>query len=114
MVTFDVLDNISEIKQNNAWYCSPVRTADHLPYNNRNKIVALFVTGISHQFSDFPDGNKPSILFSRSNSNVPYFYTNSFYIPKKIVRGFFTKYKDMPLPENVKKWNVRVLEVYEH
>ena len=32
----------------------------------RKRVVAIFVTGYTHQFLGWPDGDKVSILFSKS------------------------------------------------
>jgi len=56
------------------------------------RVIAVFITGYAHQFQGWPDGDKASILFSKK-------------------RAYHMKYHDVPLHDNIKKWNVKLLEV---
>lgn len=58
-------------------------------------VVAVFVQGPSYQFKDWPLAKDLVSLFSN-------------------VRGFYMKYNDVPVEENVKRWNVKILEVHRH
>jgi len=57
-----------------------------------DRVVAVFVSGFPSQFQGWPDGDRLANLFNK-------------------MRAFFMKYHDVPLLENIKKWNVRVLTV---
>lgn len=69
--------------------CSNVRS---FTKNEWKRIVCVFVQGDDWEFKDWPkDETITSIL--------------------EEVKGFHLKYQDLPLNENVKKWNVKVLEI---
>lgn len=59
------------------------------------KVVGVFVQGPRYQFKDWPQGNDLVSLFSR-------------------FKGFYLKLHDVPVDENVKKLNVRILEVHRN
>lgn len=58
-------------------------------------VVAVFVTGDEYEFREWPkDENIVSILLK--------------------VKGFYLKYTDLPTPNNILKWNVKILEVHRY
>jgi RNA polymerase II assessory factor len=69
----------------------------------RPRVVAIFVTGFTHQFQGWPDGDRVPVLLSKSNNIIT--------TTKDLERAFYMKYHDMPTHENIKKWNVKALEV---
>jgi len=75
-VNFDIMSDPGYIKTENLW----------------PRVIAVFITGYTHQFQGWPDGDKASILFSKK-------------------RAYHMKYNDVPLHDNIKKWNVKLLEV---
>lgn len=58
--------------------------------NHWRRVAAVFVQGPRYQFKDWPQGNDLVQLFLS-------------------VKGFYMKYHDIPVDENVKKWNVKQL-----
>lgn len=57
-------------------------------YNYRKRVVAAFITGSNNEFRKWPNGDQPAILFNK-------------------IKGFYIKYHDVPVPEHVKKYNVK-------
>jgi hypothetical protein len=57
------------------------------------RVVGLFVTGTTYQLKDWPSSNDITKLFLK-------------------YRGFYIKYSDSPIEDNVKKWNVKSLNVH--
>lgn len=60
--------------------------------NDWKRVVAVFVQGDDWEFKDWPKLETPTSILLK-------------------VKGFHLKYKDLPINENVKKWNVNVLEI---
>ena len=60
--------------------------------NDWKRVVAVFVQGNEWEFNDWPKGETITSIFLK-------------------VRGFHLKYSDLPLNDNIKKWNVKVLEI---
>jgi parafibromin len=56
------------------------------------RVVAVFVNATTSQFHGWPDGDRLPILFSK-------------------MRAFYMKYHDVPNPDNIQRWNVKVLQV---
>jgi len=54
----------------------------------RKRVVAAFIQGSNNEFRKWPDGNNPAILFNR-------------------IKGYYLKYNDVPVPDNIKKYNVK-------
>ena len=64
----------------------------HFTKNDWKRVVAVFVQGNDWEFTDWPKNeNVTSILLK--------------------VKGFHIKYSDTLLNENIKNWNVKVLEI---
>ena len=64
----------------------------HFSKNDWKRVVAVFVQGNDWEFTDWPKNeNVTSILLK--------------------VKGFHIKYSDTLLNENIKNWNVKVLEI---
>ena len=63
-----------------------------LEKNDWKKVVAVFVKGDDWEFNDWPKNETIINIFLK-------------------VKGFHVKYNDLPKTENVKKWNVKILEV---
>ncbi|EGR26974.1 hypothetical protein IMG5_203730 [Ichthyophthirius multifiliis] len=66
--------------------------------NNKGKwdrVVAVFVTGQKYQFKSWPlENNIPTQLDQ--------------------IRGFYLRYSEQPIPEQVGNWNVKVLDIFRH
>ena len=60
--------------------------------NDWKRVVAVFVQGSDWEFTDWPKSESITSILLK-------------------IKGFHLKYSDLPLNENVKKWNVKVLEV---
>lgn len=56
------------------------------------RVVAVFVQGNDWEFNDWP----------KSESRITIFLK---------VKGYHLKYSDSPLNDNIKQWNVKVLEI---
>lgn len=56
------------------------------------RVVAVFVQGNDWEFSDWPKNESVTSILLK-------------------IKGFHLKYTDLPTNENVKKWNVKILEV---
>ena len=50
----------------------------------RKDVVAIFIRGSENEFSGWPDGNKPAILFSKYKGYIFYLWR------------FYLKYNDTP------------------
>lgn len=59
------------------------------------RVVAVFVQGSDWEFSDWPKNETPTSILLKVN-------------------GFHLKYSDLPVQENIKKWNVKVLEIHRN
>lgn len=57
------------------------------------RLVAVLLEGVNNEFREWPDGNKPAIFFSK-------------------IKGFFMKYHDVPLSDNINQLNVTKLNVF--
>ena len=60
--------------------------------NEWKRVVAVFVQGDDWEFKDWPKSENVSTILQK-------------------VKGFYLKYKDMPLNKNINKWNVKILEI---
>jgi parafibromin len=60
--------------------------------NDWKRVVAVFVQGNEWEFNDWPKNESITTIFLK-------------------VRGFHLKFTDLPLNDNIKKWNVKVLEM---
>jgi hypothetical protein len=69
-----------------------INNVKKLEKNDWKKVVAVFVKGDDWEFSDWPKNETIINIFLK-------------------VKGFHLKYNDLPKNENVKKWNVKILEV---
>ena len=69
--------------------CSNVRKFNK---NDWKRVVAVFVQGDNWEFKDWPKSENISTILQK-------------------VKGYYLKYKDNPLNNNIKKWNVEVLEI---
>lgn len=58
--------------------------------NDWKRIVAVFVMGPEWQFKDWPKSEEKVDIFLK-------------------VRGYYLGFSDIPIPETVKKWNVKTL-----
>jgi hypothetical protein len=56
------------------------------------RVVAVFVQGTDWEFNDWPKGESIISIFLK-------------------IKGFHLKYSDMPANENVRKWNIKILEI---
>jgi len=59
------------------------------------RVVAVFVQGPRYQFKDWPSGNDLVNLFLT-------------------FKGFYLKYQDVPMEDNVKRWNVKVMQIHRN
>ena len=69
--------------------CSNVRKFNK---NDWKRVVAVFVQGDNWEFKDWPKSENISTILQK-------------------VKGYYLKYKDNPLNNNIKKWNVEILEI---
>ncbi len=69
--------------------CSNVRKFNR---NDWKRVVAVFVQGDDFEFKDWPKGENVSTILQK-------------------VKGYYLKYEDNPLNNNIKKWNVEILEI---
>ena len=69
--------------------CSNVRKFNK---NDWKRVVAVFVQGDDWEFKDWPKSESISTILQK-------------------VKGYYLKYKDNPLNNNIKKWNVEILEI---
>ena len=69
--------------------CSNVRK---FTKNDWKRVVAVFVQGDDWEFKDWPKSESVSTILQK-------------------VKGYYLKYKDNPLNNNIKKWNVEILEI---
>ena len=94
------LFNEDDIEENNFQYkilgkdlifeiCSNVRKFNR---NDWKRVVAVFVQGDDFEFKDWPKGESISTILQK-------------------VKGYYLKYEDNPLNNNIKKWNVEILEI---
>jgi hypothetical protein len=94
------LFNEDDIEDNNFQYkilgkdlifeiCSNVRKFNR---NDWKRVVAVFVQGDDFEFKDWPKGESISTILQK-------------------VKGYYLKYEDNPLNNNIKKWNVEILEI---
>ena len=60
--------------------------------NEWKKVVSVFVQGDDWEFKDWPKSENPTSILQK-------------------VKGFYLKFQDMPVNENTKKWNVKILEI---
>ena len=60
--------------------------------NDWKRVVAVFVQGDDWEFKDWPKSENVSTILQK-------------------VKGYYLKYKDNPLNNNIKKWNVEILEI---
>lgn len=60
--------------------------------NEWKKVVSVFVQGDDWEFKDWPKSENPTSILQK-------------------VKGFYLKFQDMPINENTKKWNVKILEI---
>ena len=60
--------------------------------NDWKRVVAVFVQGSDWEFTDWPKSESITSILQK-------------------IKGFHLKFSDLPTNENVKKWNVKVLEV---
>ena len=56
------------------------------------RVVSVFVQGDDWEFKDWPKSENPTSILQK-------------------VKGFYLKFQDMPVNENTKKWNVKILEI---
>lgn len=56
------------------------------------RVVSVFVQGDDWEFKDWPKSENPTSILQK-------------------VKGFYLKFQDMPINENTKKWNVKILEI---
>ena len=56
------------------------------------RVVAVFVQGEDWEFRDWPKSENVSTILQK-------------------VKGYYLKYNDIPLNSNIKKWNVKILEI---
>lgn len=69
--------------------CSNVRKFNR---NDWKRVVAVFVQGDDFEFKDWPKSESISTILQK-------------------VKGYYLKYEDNPLNNNIKKWNVEILEI---
>ena len=60
--------------------------------NDWKSVVSVFVQGDDWEFKDWPKGENVTTILQK-------------------VKGFHLKYQDLPTNPNVKKWNVKILEI---
>lgn len=60
--------------------------------NDWKRVVAVFVQGNDWEFNDWPKNETLISIFLK-------------------IKGFHLKYSDLPANENVKKWNIKILEI---
>ena len=56
------------------------------------RVVSVFVQGDDWEFKDWPKSENPTSILQK-------------------VKGFYLKFQDMPVNENTKKWNFKILEI---
>lgn len=61
--------------------------------NDWKKVVAVFLNGEEWEFKDWPKGEDVISILQK-------------------VKGFHLKYKGLPINQNIKNWNVKVLEIH--
>ena len=69
--------------------CSNVRS---FTKSDWKRVVACFVQGFEWEFVDWPKNESVTSIL-------------------QMVKGFHLKYSDLPANDNVKKWNVNILEI---
>ncbi len=69
-----------------------INNVRRLEKSDWKKVVAVFVKGVDWEFADWPKNETIINIFLK-------------------VKGFHLKYNDLPRNENVRKWNVNILEV---